>query len=188
MSRFFVSASIDRYRRAGRPWFVKPTPVEPDEFTYAQWAQLEADPRITVFDTQAGETPNDVESLQARIAELEAENAELKAQLEPPNTQCHDEKGGGVNATDAATTGSPESPHGAAAPESAGAAAVSRQETIAIAVSQIVADDNDADFTKSGERRPLLSAVRAASGLSDVTGAERDAALAEVQRANLTGA
>ena len=163
MSRFFVSASIDRYRRAGRPWFRTPTPVEREAFTDEQWAQLEADPRITVFDTLAGDPPDDVAALKARIAELETENAELKAQLESSRAD---------------TRKSASLQSGAS-----GATHPTRAERISGAIATALEADGPELRPKTG--RPLLSRVREIAGLADVTGAERDAAWAEVQGTTL---
>lgn len=186
MDRILVSAVVDGYRRAGRPWSTTPEPVRRGDFTDAQWRQLEADPRITVFDASDGGVPDDAESLKAaladrdaRIAELEAQLAEARPQDETPTSPAGPGGGEGVDGPDAGSGPTADSGSPGAGGDSPAGAYPTRDERIRGAVATALEADGPELRTRTG--RPVLSRVRAISGVADVSARERDAAWAEAR-------
>ena len=188
-----ISANADDFWRAGRQWYRKPTPVNPDDFTDDQWELLEADPAITIepYVEPQPEDPAPPEDPAAALEQLRvsledsrahvndlvadkerlvAENGALQAELEALRQQV---ARGGQTAPEGAPAGAADAPAGPHYP--------TREERIRGAVATSLEADGPEHRTRTG--RPVLARVREISRIDDVSAAERDAAREATQAA-----
>ena len=160
-----ISAVRDGFRRAGREWQTTPTPVDLDEFTPEQLAQLHADPAITIADARGKPIPAPGQKARGRIradalaAFTDEQLDELEAITRDADPTQIDEAIAKLKTPDA----------DAAAAKDAGV----RGRLISLAVRALPAR------TKDG--KASVADVRDATGLDDVSAAERDAAHDELE-------
>lgn len=202
MSRYEISAERDGYRRAGREWFRRPTPVAPDEFDEAQWEQLVADPRITIAEAEdPPERDRGRDALHKTVVDALLAPHFVHDVIDTYDvTEMLNPRWGDGDlcellewlAARVADSGAPAPPAPAAADSGGGGptgplpdgAPQGRAQRIQAAAASL--DRGNADlWMKDG--RPTVWALRTASGLADVTAAERDAAWVWFEGRDLTG-